>query len=80
MRSYRKYHIEILIANGGHGADISAALNRVASAVGIIGLANPDDLLEVLEQVHDSHENILGITMVELEFAAYLAGMAYRRR
>lgn len=76
----RKVSLDVYATNGPHAADMVGSLCRVAQCVNLIVAArpvNPDKLLRLLVR---AEIEIDGITMPEIEYASYLAGMADRTR
>lgn len=68
------------VINGPHGADVAGSLARVAMLHNMIIQARPISGARLLRLLQRSEVEIEGITLPEIEYASYLAGMAERER
>jgi hypothetical protein len=76
----RNISINVDVINGPHGADVAGSLSRIAECVNLIVSERPIIRAKLLSLLVRSEIEINGITMPEIEYAAYLAGMAERTR
>lgn len=66
--------------DGAHGSDVSASLRRVSQLEARIVSARPISGARLLRLLQSAEVSIAGITMAEIEYASYLAGLADKVR
>lgn len=76
----RNVSIYLHESDGPHGADMGASLRRVARCVTLVVAHRPISGAKLLRLLQRAEVEIEGITMPEIEYASYLAGMADRVR
>jgi hypothetical protein len=76
MMATRIYSLGILSSDGAQESQLAAALRRVEETVDLIAENEPADALALAAVLRKAEITIKDVNMPELEFAAYLAGIA----
>lgn len=79
MSDIRSITVDIPVVNGPHGCEVAAALRRVGELCQKIAERNPQGWYGVCRAIADAEKAVDGCNFAEVEFAAYLAGLAVPR-
>lgn len=72
----RNISVTVNTVNGGHHLDIVGSLHRIAECHNMIIAERPISGAKLLRVLQRAEATIDGITLAEIEYASYLAGMA----
>jgi hypothetical protein len=76
MSEKRTLTVELTVPNGSGGMEVAAALRRVGEAYDIITATEPHNYETLTVALRRAEITVKDVCMPELEFAAYLSGVA----
>lgn len=80
MNDIRSYTVSIAVVDGPHGADVSASLRRVAECVTRLVHGRPYPGPKLLRMLQRLEVEVAEVTLAEIEYSAYLAGLGEAKR
>lgn len=80
MNDIRSYTVSITVVDGPHGADVSASLRRMAECVTRLVHGRPYYGLKLLRMFQRLEVEVKDVTISEIEYASYLAGLGEAKR